>query len=124
LRKRRRRRWKADPIGGGAWNNSPAIPESETGRRQLQALLEELVDGLPPDFRDGVRAARRRGTLHRGDRRLPLDQAGNGQDPPAPARKLIRAGIEARLSPAFADIFPFDGLHCVNMAERVIARLR
>lgn len=102
----------------------PANPETETGRRQMRALLEELVDGLPQDFRMvfvlreveelsteetaaflSIKPETVKTRLHR-------------------ARKLIRTGIEERLSPAFADIFPFDGARCVNMADQVMARLR
>ena len=101
----------------------PENPETETGRMQMKALLEELVDALPPAFRVvfvlraveemsteevaaylGIKPETVKPRLHR-------------------ARKLIRAGIEERLSPTFGDIFPFDGERCVHMADRVVARL-
>jgi RNA polymerase sigma-70 factor (ECF subfamily) len=102
----------------------PANPESETARGEMKALLEELVDGLPVDFRTvfvlraveelsteetavylGIRPETVKTRLHR-------------------ARRLLRAALQERLSPAFADIFPFDGERCAQMAERVLARLR
>ena len=35
-----------------------------------------------------------------------------------------RAMLEERLSPLFSDVFPFDGQRCVDMAGRVVERLR
>jgi RNA polymerase sigma-70 factor (ECF subfamily) len=99
-------------------------PETETARGQMQRLLEEAVDALPDPFRlvfilrdvEGlnveetashlaIRAETVKTRLHR-------------------ARRLLRAAIEKRLSAGFAEIFPFDGARCADMADRVIERLR
>ncbi|MDN2566309.1 RNA polymerase sigma factor [Aquibium sp. A9E412] len=99
-------------------------PEAETARRQLRATLERAVDTLPPAFRtvfilrdvEGlsteetadhlqIRPETVKTRLHR-------------------ARRQMRAAIERELSVGFADLFPFDGERCADMADRVVARLR
>jgi RNA polymerase sigma-70 factor (ECF subfamily) len=99
-------------------------PEVEAGRAQIRQVLERAVDALPEPFRlvfvlrevEGLSVAEAaallairpetvKTRLHR-------------------ARRLLRRSIEAMLSAGFADIFPFDGDRCANMAERVVARLR
>lgn len=101
----------------------PASPETETGRAEMKALLEEVVDQLPEPFRlvlvlrdvedlSTEQTARElsikpetvKTRLHR-------------------ARKLLRAALVERLAPSFSEIFPFDGQRCVDMAERVLGRL-
>lgn len=102
----------------------PASPETETGRLQMKALLEELVDGLPQDFRTVF-------VLREVEELSTEETAALLEINPATvktrlhrARRLIRATIEERLSPAFSDIFPFDGARCANLADQVMARLR
>lgn len=99
-------------------------PETEAARRQVRHLLEDAIDALPDLFRTvfvlrdveglsteetathlSIRPETVKTRLHR-------------------ARKLMRAAIEAKVSAAFGELYPFDGARCVNMAERVIARLR
>ncbi len=102
----------------------PASPETEAGRMEIKALLEELVDALPPDFRV-VFVLRAVEELSTEETAAYLSiKPETVKTRLFRARKLIRAGIEERLSPAFGEIFPFDGARCVNMAERVVARLR
>lgn len=103
---------------------TPANPESETARHQIRVMLEQGVDRLPDLFRivfvlrdvEGlsveetalqlsIRPETVKTRLHR-------------------ARRLMRAMLEERLSPAFADLFPFDGARCAGMADRVVERLR
>lgn len=101
----------------------PASPETETARGEMKALLEQLVDELPEDFRTvfvlreveelsieetadflAIKPETVKTRLHR-------------------ARRLLRAALQQRLSPVFSEIFPFDGKRCAGMADRVIARL-
>ena len=101
----------------------PADPEVELARRQVRGMLERAVDELPDAFRTvfvlreiegmsgeetaeylSIRPETVKTRLHR-------------------ARKLLRATIEARLSGAFAELFPFDGARCATMADRVVRRL-
>lgn len=99
-------------------------PEAEAGRSQARALLEPLIDELPPAFRVvvilrdvegmttaevathlGIRAETAKTRLHRG-------------------RRLLRAALLDRLAGGFGDLYPFDGARCTAMADRVVARRR
>lgn len=101
-----------------------ANPEAEASRAELRNLLEQCVDALPEPLRTvfvlreieemsteeaGVLLALKPQTvktrLHR-------------------ARRQIRESIEARLSPGFSEILPFDGARCTGLAGRVVAQLR
>lgn len=116
--------------GGGAelipfpGSPRPANPESETARGEMKALLEELVDGLPVDFRT-VFVLREVEELSTEETAVYLDiRPETVKTRLHRARRLLRSALQDRLSPAFAEIFPFDGERCVDMAERVMARLR
>ncbi|MGZ2454121.1 RNA polymerase sigma-70 factor (ECF subfamily) [Rhizobium ruizarguesonis] len=103
---------------------SATDPETELARSQARHLLENAVDELPDDFRAvfvlrdiegmstdeaasylGIRPETAKSRLHR-------------------ARKMMRQSIEKQLSGAFSALFPFDGVRCAFMAERVIAAVR
>jgi RNA polymerase sigma-70 factor (ECF subfamily) len=102
----------------------PANPESETARGEMKALLEELVDGLPVDFRT-VFVLRQVEELSTEETATYLDiRPETVKTRLYRARRLLRTALQERLSPAFAEIFPFDGKRCVDMAARVMARLR
>lgn len=98
-------------------------PEAEAGRAQARALLEPLIDGLPPAFRVvvilrdvegmttdevaahlGIRPETAKTRLHRG-------------------RRLLRAALLDRLGGGVGGLYPFDGARCAGMADRVLACL-
>lgn len=129
---RRRRRRPAEDIAavGDLSADDPRVvafpsptAEAEAGRSQARALLEPLIDSLPPDFRVvlilrdvegltaeetaehlGIRPETAKTRLHR-------------------ARRLLRAALLERLGGGFGDLYPFDGARCAEMADRVVARL-
>jgi GTP cyclohydrolase I len=39
------------------------------------------------------------------------------------ARRLLRQALDEQLAPTLADAFPFDGMRCTRMADRVLKRL-
>lgn len=99
-------------------------PETATARLEMRRMLEDVVDRLPDAFRivlvlrdiEGlsteetaaqlsIRAETVKTRLHR-------------------ARKLIRAELEERTRAGFADLFPFAGARCAEVADRVVLRLR
>ncbi len=103
---------------------TPADPETEMSRQEVREVLERAIDTLPDAFRTVF---------------VMRDIEGMSTDETAQhlalkpdtvktrlhrARKLMRTAIEAELSAAFTQLFPFDGARCVNMAERVVAQLR
>jgi RNA polymerase sigma-70 factor (ECF subfamily) len=98
-------------------------PERTMAQRQIQALLERAIDGLPDVFRTvlvarliedmsieetadllGVRPETVKTRLHR-------------------ARKLLKESLEEHIGPVLTDAFPFDGERCERIADAVVARL-
>jgi RNA polymerase sigma-70 factor (ECF subfamily) len=98
-------------------------PERTMAQRQIQALLERAIDGLPEAFRTvlvarlieemsieetaellSVRPETVKTRLHR-------------------ARKLLKEALEEHIGPALTDAFPFDGERCERIADAVVARL-
>ena len=101
----------------------PLPADSEADRTEMRKLLEHAIDELPEAFRlvfilrdvEGLSAAEAasqlaikpetvKTRLHR-------------------ARQLLRATVEQRIAGSFTDVFPFDGVRCDNMADRVVATL-
>ena len=101
----------------------PADPEREAARSEARRLLERAVDALPDGFRVvfmlremegcsveetaaalGLRAETVKTRLHR-------------------ARALLRKTLDAALSDAVTDAFPFLGARCQRITDAVIARL-
>jgi RNA polymerase sigma-70 factor (ECF subfamily) len=131
---RRRRRRETTPLsvldagadaGLAAFPHSlvPLSADSEVGRTEMRLLLEHAIDELPEAFRLvvilrdvegmstaeaadqlGIRPETVKTRLHR-------------------ARQLLRRAIEEKISGSFADVFPFDGARCDNMADRIVAAL-
>jgi RNA polymerase sigma-70 factor (ECF subfamily) len=103
---------------------APQSPESETGRAEMRALLEECIDALPEIFRLVL--------VLRDIEELSTEETADylGLKPETVktrlfrARKQVREMLAAKLSPVFSEVFPFDGQRCVDMAGRVVAVLR
>ena len=101
-----------------------ASPEAETGRRQMRDLLAAAIDKLPEPFRLVF--------VLREIEELDIAETASflGIKPETVktrlfrARRLIRESLSERIAPALADVFPFDGQRCTNLADRVIAVLR
>jgi RNA polymerase sigma-70 factor (ECF subfamily) len=98
--------------------------EAALVRSQVSAMLEAGVAALPADLRLVF-------LLHETEGLGLLDIARALSLNPITvrtrlyrARKLLRATLEARLRGGFEAIFPFDGLRCVHMAERVVTQLK
>jgi RNA polymerase sigma-70 factor (ECF subfamily) len=101
----------------------PANPEHEAGRRQMRALLEAAVDALPEPFRVVF-------VLREIEEMDIAETAAFLAIKPETvktrlfrARRLIRAELEQKLSPVFAEVFPFDGARCARLADRVVVGL-
>jgi RNA polymerase sigma-70 factor (ECF subfamily) len=103
---------------------TPADPETEMSRQEVREVLERAIDTLPDGFRVVF---------------VLRDVEGLGTDETAQhlglkpdtvktrlhrARRLMRSAIAAEMDAAFAQLFPFDGARCVNMAGCVLAELR
>jgi RNA polymerase sigma-70 factor (ECF subfamily) len=99
-------------------------PESDLSRRQVRRILEEAIDSLPSLFRTvfvlravedmsvedialqlGIPEATVRTRMHR-------------------SRTLLRKTIEKKLSASLIDVFPFDGVRCKRLTDRVLAMIK
>ncbi len=101
----------------------PLSPESAEGRREMQARLEELIDSLPELFRV-VFVLREVEDMSTEEVASYLDiKPATVKTRLFRARKLLRDAIEARFAGGFAQLYPFDGARCAQMADRVVARL-
>jgi RNA polymerase sigma-70 factor (ECF subfamily) len=98
-------------------------PEQALARAEVRRVLERAVDQLPDTFRLvfilrdveemsieetaqqlGVKPETVKTRLHR-------------------ARRLLRHALDARLSSALTDAFPFDGARCAGVTAKVLVRL-
>lgn len=102
----------------------PLGADAESGRRQARQLLEQAIDELPAAFRVVF--------MLRDVEEMSVEETATqlSLKPETVktrlfrARRLMRAAIERRLSAGFAELFPFDGVRCERMADRVVERLR
>jgi len=102
----------------------PADPETEMSRQEVREVLERAIDTLPDAFRTVFVMRDVEGlSTEETARHLSL-RPDTVKTRLHRARKLLRAAIDAEMSAAFTQLFPFDGQRCVNMAERVLAELR
>ncbi|MET0574412.1 MAG: RNA polymerase sigma factor [Mesorhizobium sp.] len=103
---------------------TPPGADSDLARKQIRDFLEKAVDDLPGDFRIVfvLRDIEGMSTEETADQ-LSLKPE-TVKTRLHRARRLMRAAIEERLSPTFSGLFPFDGVRCEAMADRVVARLR
>jgi RNA polymerase sigma-70 factor (ECF subfamily) len=99
-------------------------PEAEMSRTEIRDLLEHAVDTLPETFRavfvmrdiEGMSIEETAGLLALKPETVKTRLHR--------ARKLMREAIASELSGAVSSLFPFDGVRCVHMADRVLADLR
>jgi RNA polymerase sigma-70 factor (ECF subfamily) len=101
-----------------------ANPEKEMGREQVRQVLEQAVDQIPEPFRMVFILRNIQGMNMEGAAALLSVNPKTVKTRLFRARRLMRLELEKVLSPQFAEIFPFDGERCVQMAEQVLARLR
>lgn len=102
----------------------PTDPETAASRQQVRELLEAALDRLPEAFRMVF--------ILRELEELSIEETAAvlGIKPETVktrlfrARRLMRTEIEKAVSAKFAELFPFAGSRCANMADKVIARLR
>ncbi|ODT07444.1 MAG: RNA polymerase subunit sigma [Mesorhizobium sp. SCN 65-20] len=118
----------ATELEGGQIVMFPTPPTSgadaEAGRSQVRQMLEEAMDELPQAFRIVF--------VLRDVEELSVEEtAAQLSIKPETvktrlfrARRLMRSAIERRVSAGFAELFPFMGVRCERMADRVIERLR
>jgi RNA polymerase sigma-70 factor, ECF subfamily len=108
------------PFPGAA---SPMSPETMTARGEMGAVLEEVIDGLPEAFRM-VFVLREIEELSTEEVAAFLAiKAATVKTRLFRAKKLLREAMEARFSQGFAAVYPFDGMRCTRLADRVVGLL-
>ena len=99
-------------------------PETAMSRQEIREFLEQAIDALPDAFR-AVFVLREVEGLSAEETAAQLEIKPETVNTRLfRARRLLRAGLEDRLSLAFNALFPFDGERCVHMADRVVADLK
>ncbi|SMX48908.1 RNA polymerase sigma factor [Maliponia aquimaris] len=97
--------------------------EARLGRHQLRDLLEQAVAGLPPELRLVFVMSEAEGMKGKEIARdLDLNPI-TVKTRLFRARRWLRADLERRVKGGFDAIFPFDGMRCANMADRVVRGL-
>lgn len=106
-----------------SFSNGSETPETTFGRAQMRGLLETAVAALPPDLRLTFLLREAEGMKIRDIARdLSLNPI-TVKTRLFRARRQLRAALEEKLGGGFGSVFPFDGVRCAQMAEKVIARL-
>lgn len=113
---------------GGEIINFPGVsidagPESDAARSQIRDLIEQAVDELPPLYRIVF--------IMRDVEECSIEETAStlGLKPETVKTRLFRArqklrhALDARVSATLAGAFPFLGLRCQRMGDRVLARL-
>jgi RNA polymerase sigma-70 factor (ECF subfamily) len=94
-----------------------------TARGEMGAVLEEVIDGLPEAFRM-VFVLREIEELSTEEVAAFLAiKAATVKTRLFRAKKLLREAMEARFSQGFAAVYPFDGMRCTRLADRVVGLL-
>jgi RNA polymerase sigma-70 factor, ECF subfamily len=106
-----------------AFPTRPQGPEAALGRSQVRGLLEDAIGGLPPDLRLVFLLREAEGlSILAIARDLNLNPV-TVKTRLFRARRRLRALLEERLRGGFDSVFPFDGVRCAGMADRVIGCL-
>ncbi|MCT8973900.1 RNA polymerase sigma factor [Microbaculum marinisediminis] len=99
-------------------------PEASLGRSQMRGVLEAAVADLPSDLRLPFLLYEVEGMAIRD---IAHDLSLNPITVKTRlfrARRRLRATLEQQVHGGFGTIFPFDGMRCVAMADRVVAMLK
>jgi RNA polymerase sigma-70 factor (ECF subfamily) len=108
------------PFPGMAANPDP---EAETQRAETRRLLETALDQLPPDFRIVFILREIEGCdVEETARQLGLKPQ-TVKTRLFRARRLLRQDLERTFASGLNGVFPFLGLRCNAICERVLARL-
>jgi len=131
-RLRRRRPGRGDPPPSDTGNESSVIPfptppsagpEATVARRQLGELIGEAIDALPRPFRVVFVLREIEGlSVEETAAQLGLNP-GTVKTRLHRARRLLRAALSENVASALVGTFPFLGIRCARMAERVLRQL-
>jgi RNA polymerase sigma-70 factor (ECF subfamily) len=98
-------------------------PERSLAQRQVQALLERVVDELPEAFRTVLVARVVEGMSVEETATLLGLKPETVKTRLHRARALVKADLERQLGAALTTTFPFAGWRCERLADAVVSRL-
>ncbi|GGF04425.1 RNA polymerase sigma factor [Aliidongia dinghuensis] len=102
---------------------TPSNPEAEVARAEIRRLLEQAVDELPPDFRVAFLLREVEGCSIEETAAVLDIRPATVKTRHHRACRLLRHALDARLSTALRDTFPFLGARCSTVTDRVMAKL-
>ena len=100
-----------------------ADPERIMIQNEVRGLLERAIDGLPETFRCVLVARLIEGMSVAETAELFELREETVKTRLHRARQMLRQTIDDQIGPALAEVFPFDGLRCIAMADIVAERL-
>jgi RNA polymerase sigma-70 factor (ECF subfamily) len=99
-------------------------PERSLAQHEIRNLLERAIDHLPDDFR-AVLIARAVEGLSTKETAALLDlNAKTVKTRLHRARSLLKQALNEEIGAVLSETFPFAGLRCAGLADRVIAHLK
>ena len=98
-------------------------PERAVAQREIRRIMERAIDNLPETFRIVF--------VMREIEDLSIEETAGFLNLPQAtvktrlhrARRVLREALDEQLASALEDAFPFDGMRCTRMADRVLERL-
>lgn len=104
--------------------SAPIDPESDLSRTQVRHILEQAIDSLPASLRAVF--------VLRAVEELSVEEVALQLGVPEVtvrtrtyrSRLLLRKAVEKRLSTCISDVFPFGGLRCKKLIDRVLAMIK
>jgi len=98
-------------------------PEVSMAQREICALVERAIDGLPQEFRTVLIARTIEGMSIEETADALRIRAETVKTRLHRARQMLRAALDEHLETQFGQVFPFDGARCNRIADAVVARL-
>ena len=104
--------------------SQPIDPERSLAQHEIRKLLERAIDQLPDDFR-AVMIARAVEGMSTKETAALLDlNVKTVKTRLHRARSLVKQALNEKIGSVLNDTFPFAGLRCAGLADRVVARLK
>jgi RNA polymerase sigma-70 factor, ECF subfamily len=103
--------------------SQPMDPERSLAQREIRQLLEQAIDELPEDFRAVLVARAIEGMSTKETAALLELNAKTVKTRLHRARNLVKQALNEEIGAVLGDTFPFAGLRCARLADRVVEQL-
>jgi RNA polymerase sigma-70 factor, ECF subfamily len=104
--------------------SQPIDPERSLAQHEIRKLLERAIDQLPDDFRAVLIARAVEGMSTKETAALLDLNAKTVKTRLHRARSLVKQALNKEIGPVLSETFPFAGLRCAGLADRVVAHLK